>query len=111
MLFNSVEFIFLFLPITILLFFVTARLSNTLALFTMAAASLIFYMQNDWKLALIFVPSIIFNYFLGLIIHNLGQTGDHRLKTVVLVIALACNLFALAYYKYLDFSIRTLNWI
>jgi hypothetical protein len=42
-LFNSYEFIFVFLPVTVLLFFQLARLSSQLAASWLVMASLFFY--------------------------------------------------------------------
>jgi alginate O-acetyltransferase complex protein AlgI len=77
MLFNSVAFIFVFLPATLLVFFVAAKVSRVLALCCLTAASLIFYAQTDSRYLLILIPSIIANYLIGSALSG-ERLGDSR---------------------------------
>lgn len=62
MLFNSYIFIFLFLPIVLLVFFWISRNSHTLASFWLVAASLFFYGWWNPRFVLLMLSSIGFNY-------------------------------------------------
>ncbi|MGK7953939.1 MAG: hypothetical protein AB4063_01515 [Crocosphaera sp.] len=71
MLFNSYEFIFLFLPIVLLGFFTLSLFKNcVLSIAWLVAASLFFYGYWNTKYLLLIVGSIVFNYFLGNLINK-----------------------------------------
>lgn len=102
MLFNSLPFIFLFLPLTLAGFFVLGRRSPMAAAAWLTLASLFFY--GWWNPAYVglLVLSMVFNYRIGLAI---VQTRSRKL----LVLALAADLALLGYYKYANFFIDNLN--
>jgi alginate O-acetyltransferase complex protein AlgI len=106
MLFNSVIFIFLFLPITVAGYFFLARFGRRPALGWLISASLFFYAW--WSVA--FLPlllgSILFNYGMSELI---GRTQRARLQNALLTLAIVVDLGALAYYKYLFAIVQTLN--
>ena len=66
MLFNSVEFIFGFLPVTALVFFGIARRSHPAAAAWLALASLFFYDWWNWPDVPLLVASATFNYVCSL---------------------------------------------
>ena len=67
MVFSSPEFLFAFLPATVLLYFVVPkRLRNALLL----AASLLFYAWGGGHLLLLLLASIASNYALGLLVER-----------------------------------------
>ncbi|HJV74666.1 MAG TPA: MBOAT family protein [Noviherbaspirillum sp.] len=107
MLFNSFAFLFLFLPITAAVFFVLAKKSQGLAAGWLAAASLFFY--GWWSLLYLplLICSIVFNYWSGLRIAH--ATGSAR--RYWLIFAIIIDLGLLAYFKYADFFISTINAI
>ena len=65
MLFNSLEFIYLFLPLAVLLHFLTARWSVMAAVTITTISSLVFYAW--WKPPFVVLPlvSVIGNYWLA----------------------------------------------
>ena len=98
MLFNSFEFIFGFLPITLALFYVAGRLGGArLALGWLTAASLVFY--GWWNPGYLFLlaGSMGFNYIFGLL---LSRPGSSRL---LLATGIGANLAILGYFKYSGF--------
>jgi len=111
MLFNSYEFIFLFLPVTAIVFYLLNRLRLTLAANAwMLFASLFFYGWWDIKYVPLLLGSILFNYTIG----NLLVDYDSNRKNVVdkksiLTFGLVINLFLLAVFKYTDFVIGNVN--
>lgn len=104
MLFNSLEFLFLFLPVTLLLFFSAARIAPRTAIPLLALASVFFYCWWDIRFLPVLVISILFNYGMARWIALADMHGK-----LILGIAIAVNLGALFHYKYLDFSITSLN--
>lgn len=102
MLFNSAPFIFLYLPITLLGFFLIGRVGMAGAVLWLGAASLAFYVYWDFSVAPILLASIVFNYWAGYWIFQAGLTDPRRAKPI-LTAAVACNLLALGYWKYAYF--------
>src|SRR6201996_5390690 len=107
MLFNSVAFIFVFLPATLLIFFLVAKASRVAALFCLTLASLVFYAQTDSKYLLILVPSIVVNYLIGSALSG-GKLDDSK-RRVVVTFGIAANLACLFTFKYLDLFIDTVD--
>ncbi len=100
MLFNSLEFIFLFLPITLAGFFLLGRIRQDFAAAWLAIASLIFYAWWSPVYVALLLASIVCNYFFGLRISH-----DNRRRQFWLVVAVAANLMALCYFKYANFFV------
>ena len=109
MLFNSYQFIFLFLPLTLLVFHLVGKQGNQrVAVAWLVAASLFFYgWWNPAYLGLILF-SIVFNYSLGLLLAN---AGPRRPKKPALIFGVTANLALLAYYKYANFFVDNINAI
>jgi len=102
-LFNSFEFIFLFLPITLLVYFTLARYNLTkISTLSLVIASLVFYSYWDLRYLSLLIGSITFNYTIGSIIE---KTNSKPLLTLGIVV----NLSLLAYFKYTGFFVQTLN--
>lgn len=114
MLFNSIVFIFLFLPISIYVYyFLTAHRIIIGARVWLVAASLFFYAY--WKLSYLplILISMAFNFSLGTILaprHNrVARTIDTTQKRCILAFGIVANLASLAYFKYADFMIDNYN--
>ncbi|MDA9249415.1 MBOAT family protein [Gammaproteobacteria bacterium] len=105
MLFNSLEFIFIFLPIAFFGFYFLALKKHSYAIAWLAFASLFFY--GYWSLYSlpILVISIICNYLFGMKIANQHITNRH----IWLVCAVILNLGLLGYFKYFNFFIENTN--
>ena len=105
LLFSSNLFLFLFLPVILLLYYLLGRkLRNGVLL----VASLAFYAWGEPKFVLVMIGSILCNYVAALLIAYVRKLV---LKKLFLVLAIAGNLSILFVYKYLDFAIENLNAI
>jgi alginate O-acetyltransferase complex protein AlgI len=106
MLFNSYEFLCVFLPITLLGFQIAARWSRQAVIAWLTLMSLAFY--GYWKPAylLLLCASILFNYLCGSLISR--QIPNKVSPKLLLGIAIGVNVAALCYYKYL---FPTLNFL
>ena len=102
--FTSLEFIFIFLPLSLLgYYFANEKLKNVFLL----AVSLIFYALGEPALYEVLLISIVVNWLLGLM---LGRNGKSiYIKRIWLFLALAWNFGLLFYYKYLMFSVDNIN--
>src|SRR5215470_279214 len=105
MLFNSVEFLFLFLPLALLFHFCAARFGMRAAVVVTTLSSLFFY--GWWKPAFVALPvlSIGFNFWLARLI---GASGKRSAK-LALILGIAVNLAVLGYFKYSDFLLSILQ--
>jgi alginate O-acetyltransferase complex protein AlgI len=111
MLFNSYEFIFVFLPITFFIYFYLnhKRLTEASKGF-LVCSSLFFY--SWWNVAYlpIILSSMVFNYAIG---RSLNKTCNNKgkgfLKKSILTFGIIFNLSLLGYFKYTDFLIENFN--
>lgn len=106
MLFNSYEFILVFLPIVLMGFITINRVSRNYSLIWLSLCSVIFYGYWDVSAVPILITSVCLNYFFGLLITSGTKQGRYTL-----VVGLAFNLSVLFFYKYIDFFIYNFNFI
>ena len=104
MLFNSYEFLLVFLPLTfIIYFYLNSKKLITLSKIFLVVASLTFY--SWWNV--IYLPlilgSMIFNFYVGQFL------GKNRTKQM-LTFGIIGNVALLGYFKYTDFFIENFNW-
>ncbi|NCB77086.1 MAG: MBOAT family protein [Negativicutes bacterium] len=106
MLFNSYEFLFLFLPVVLIGFFALARFRLLQgALWWLALASLTFYAWWDVRYVVLLLLSIAGNYLLG---SRLEQLSSQERRRPWLGAGIFLNLSLLGYYKYAGFFWE--NW-
>jgi D-alanyl-lipoteichoic acid acyltransferase DltB (MBOAT superfamily) len=109
MLFNSYEFIFLFLPITLAGFFWIGRLGHEAAIGWLVLASLFFYGWWNPVYVWLIVASMLFNYGIGLRLGHDFTRGRRRSARFWLSLGIAANLALLGWYKYANFAVDTVN--
>ncbi|HBE21269.1 MAG TPA: membrane-bound O-acyltransferase family protein [Cyanobacteria bacterium UBA11149] len=110
MLFNSYPFIFVFLPITLLVFFGLVRFRLTrVATASLFIASLAFYAYWDIHYLPLMLISIGFNYFIGRSIEE-TPLGSKK-ATSLLWTGIGLNLALLCYYKYANFFLSSFDAI
>jgi alginate O-acetyltransferase complex protein AlgI len=107
MLFNSYPFIFLFLPVALLVYFALGRFSNLLPVIWLALASLAFYAFSNWQFVGLLLGSIAFNYVIGLLLIASRLRAGARFA--VLTIGVAGDLLVLGTFKYAGFLAANLN--
>jgi len=108
MLFNSYPFLLGFFPVTLVVFFLLGRFTQTLAAAWLALASLFFY--GYWSVAAIplLVVSICVNYWFGLRVTPAAGISD-RSRRWSLYAGLILDLGCLGYFKYANFFVDNLN--
>ena len=109
MLFNSEVFLFVFLPLTLAVFYIAGALQRLrVAVFLLIVASLIYYAWwNPVYLPLI-LGSMVLNYLLGLALTKAVRAQQRGRAKLLLTIGVAGNLGALGYFKYAGFFISNL---
>jgi len=101
--FSSLIFLFLFLPIFLLLLFILKKEAHNSFLLVV---SLVFYAWGEGEFVLLLLLSIAGNYILGLLVERIENKA---LKKTVFITAVFFNLGLLVYFKYTHFILDNLN--
>jgi D-alanyl-lipoteichoic acid acyltransferase DltB (MBOAT superfamily) len=109
-LFNSYEFLLVFLPLTAAGFFaLSARGHLRSAASWLAVASIVFYGYWSPAYVLLLLASIAGNFAAGRAILNHRASGRFSMAKRVLVLAVVANLCAIGYFKYANFFVDSFN--
>lgn len=111
MVFSSNIFIFLFLPLVLFFYYISARKIRN---YVLLLASLFFYAWGGIKYLGILIFSIIINYIFAIIIDKVSDNKNITkynisLKKIFLILSIIVNLSLLFYYKYYDFAVANIN--
>jgi len=110
-LFNSYEFILIFLPFTFFLFFFLNHKKHTeLGKVLLVLSSLFFYSWWNIVYLPLIISSIIFNYFIGSLLSKPPNKINFSKKTILLI-GISINLSLLGYFQYFDFFIDNFNLV
>ncbi len=103
MLFNSLGFLFIFLPIVLIGYQLAGYLGRRAVITWLAIMSLVFYAEWRREFLILLVGSILFNFACSRILAALKTRGDasNKVQGYVLFAGVSGNLLLLAYYKYL----------
>ena len=101
MVFSSVTFLFIFLPVTLLLYYVVPKRFRLAALFLL---SLVFYAWGEPLYVFLMLGSILINWLLGLWMEKRRQSAR-----ALLIIAVVFNIGMLAVFKYAAFFVNILK--
>ncbi|MCC2254342.1 MBOAT family protein [Ruminococcus sp. CLA-AA-H200] len=104
MLFSSITFLFLFLPVVLAVYYIVPFKAKNIVLLI---ASLFFYAWGEPVYVILMILSIMLNYFCGRDIKE--NEEDPRRAKLGVIFAVAANLFVLGFFKYYGFLIETLN--
>lgn len=105
MVFSSMVFLWIFLPIVMAVYFIIPKKFISAKNIVLLIASLLFYAWGEPVYVLLMLLSILFNYSMGILLYKLDC------KKLILVIDILGNLLVLGYYKYYDFLIDSINGI
>lgn len=106
MLFNSFEFIFVFLPIIFVGYFILNKINFTISKLWLLCGSLFFYSWwNPIYLPLI-LSSLVVNFTIGTL---LGKDRIQWKRKLILTAGVIFNVGLLGYFKYYDFFVNNLN--
>jgi alginate O-acetyltransferase complex protein AlgI len=104
MLFSSITFLFYFLPLALLIYYATLKVSLKAANAALLILSLFFYFWGEREYIVLFLISISGNYIIA---RRLSNTPRH--KKLIFVLGVALNLGALAYFKYAGFLVSEIS--
>ena len=106
MIFSSTFFLCVFLPVTLILYYILPfRFKNALLLL----ASLVFYAWGEPVYVLLMMFSIVFNYFAGIQLGDLKSRRVRRIRKHVFVFTVAVNVGILCFFKYYGFFLTNVN--
>ena len=113
MLFNSYEFILIFLPVTLMVYFFLNKKRLTIASNAwLLFASLAFYSWWNAKYLPLILVSILFNYTIGYLLVEHDKVKKRVIsKQGIFVFGLIGNIVFLGYFKYMDFFIGNMNTV
>ncbi len=104
MLFSSITFLFLFLPVVLAVYYLVPWKVKNIALLI---ASLFFYAWGEPVYVVLMVLSILLNYFCA---RDIKENENEPVKAKFnVVFAVAVNLFILGFFKYYGFLLDTIN--
>ena len=105
MVFSSISFLYYFLPIVLILYFITPNKHKNLILFLI---SLVFYFYGEPKYLSLMILTIFSSYINGRLIEKYQDT---KFKKVFLITDIVISLGLLGIFKYTDFFITNINTI
>ena len=103
MVFSSIEFIFYFLPVVLLVYYLVPKAAKNIVLLI---ASLLFYAWGAPNFICIFIASMICNF---MITNKMHRTPEGKARKGWLAASLVLNIGILAYFKYMNFFVDNLN--
>lgn len=108
MLFTSSVFLFLFLPLTLILVFFSKIFSLKIQNYVLLVLSLIFYAWGELFYVLVLMFTIVIGYYIGNKIAQYRETQQQRAK-IYLWLGITILLLLLIYFKHLNFLAENLN--
>ncbi len=112
MVFNSLEYIYIFLPLVVIIYFVLNHFKHTVfSILFLIFASLFYYAYWNVPNTLIIIISVFGNFLMGQVLGNTKFSFEKKpiLRKVIFIFTVLSNILALAYYKYMDFFIANIN--
>lgn len=99
MLFSSFEFLYLFLPLTVVIYFLFPRGARN---YVLLAASLLFYGIASPKFLPLLVGVSLADWGIGLLVWRYTEKGNEKAARLCVAVAVVSNVLTLAFFKYLD---------
>ena len=106
MVFSTPLFLFYYLPLVLLVYYVTPMRFRNLVLLV---ASLFFYYWGEQAYTIIMLLSIVIDYTHGILVHRCKEKGNDRGARLAVASSVIFNLAILFFFKYWDFAARSLQ--
>lgn len=104
MVFSSLEFLLMFLTITLLVYFIVPLKIRNIVLLIV---SLIFYGWGEPVYVFLMIFTIAVDYIFGLLVERNLKKDDRKRAKTCLVLSIVINLSILGFFKYYDFFVST----
>ena len=105
MLFNSTNFLFIFLPATLVGYYIFSAFSRFFAITWLVIVSILFYGYLSLSSLPVMLVSILVNYWFSLRIRSSLKSQ----RKLILIIGITANIIALCYFKYANILIQGFN--
>ena len=106
MYFSSMTFLWIFLPATLILYFIAEHTKNDKAEnIVLLVASLIFYAWGEPVYIFLLLFSVLMNYIFGILI----ACEKIRFRKILLFLGVVFNISLLAFFKYFNFFAGSIN--
>lgn len=106
MVFSEVPFLFRYLPIVLLIYFISPRKLRNAILFI---TSLVFYSWGEQKYVYLMLFSTVVDYVHGMLVYKYKQKGESKKAKMCVILSVIINLSLLGFFKYTDFFIGSVN--
>ena len=107
MLFSSLTFLFIFLPLICLLYFlVKKRMYKNIILLIF---SLVFYAWGEPKYIFLMILTILTSYIFGILIHKFDKEKKTKAKKITFILSIIVILSSLIFFKYTNFIFDNIN--
>lgn len=107
MLFPSEVFLFVFLPVVLVIYYGLLRKNMALKNTFLLLASLFFYAWGEPKYVFLMIATILFNWFYGILI---DKVRDRKIPVrVIMCLMVFTNVGILGWYKYSGFAVSQVN--
>lgn len=105
MVFSSLVFLYVFLPVTLLLYFWSKdiKVKNTV----LCVCSFAFYAWGEPKWVILLLIGCLFDYFFGILIEN--NRHNKPLAKLILILAVIENILTIGIFKYSGFIVESIN--
>ncbi|NLB16782.1 MAG: MBOAT family protein [Clostridiales bacterium] len=111
MVFSSLEFLFLYLPVTLILYYAVPHKYLKWRNFVLFAVSLVFYGWGEPIYVFLMVFTIAVNYFCGWLLDLRMKKGDRAGAKKWMIVSVVISLGILAFFKYYNFFVENLRLI
>ncbi|MBQ9531302.1 MAG: MBOAT family protein [Eubacterium sp.] len=112
MVFSSATFLIIFLPVTMILYYLVGVLiTKNIAVknLILLIASLIFYAWGEPVYIILMLISIFFNYIIGRDISLAKENEENKRSKTLFICAVTFNLCVLGFFKYADFVVENIG--
>lgn len=109
MVFSSLNFIFVFLPALLAVYFLSLRFCPRLRNIVLLLASLFFYAWGGVAFLPVMLASIAINALFGFLVGRAGERERPRRAKAFMTAAVVLNLALLCYFKYTNFLVANIN--
>ena len=107
MLFPSEVFLFVFLPVVLVIYYAFLRQTKQIKNIFLLAASLFFYAWGEPVYVFLMIGTILVNWLFGMIVDRLRNY--QFAVTIVFILLVLANIGTLGWFKYSEFTVLQIN--
>ena len=106
MIFSTVFFLFVFLPLSLIIYYVVPKKFRSIPLILI---SLLFYAWGEPRYLILLAASLVFNYASALEIAQFKAQENAKMAKITMIIAVTVNLLILGFFKYFGFLVGNIS--